>query len=242
MQAKDASAARLIAPYGAMIGTLSYYVSRSHDSNICNLIGMWVPLLFLLYLSSRERRDQTWMSALQCMILPAIVVMTSMVFCLESWGLIRLKAVFTGLPAPSVEAAIGRRFDHNFSLLPIIRGKIGDLPLTNVSAYYPYTNLPSLPNRPFLPIAPREEFFLLPPDRQRVYIERYLIRNGAPEGVLYRKDFPPPWDIPDWRPMHDKMLEVMDEVLPLHYELVETISLDDEWNKGMWLERWRRRP
>lgn len=234
VETQDPSSAGLFAPFGAMISTLSYFVSRSGEH--CAVMAVWFPLLIVTYCIAVKRRGDGWLRALRTVMLPLSVVMTTLVFCLNPPALGRAKAFVTQLPALTVDHALSDEIRKNFALAPVIQQKIGDLPLINLTGYHPTTKLPYLPNPPWLPISPREEFFILDPSRQREYIERFITRRAVPEGILFRRD-PPAWDPEDWQRMHKETIKVLDETLPRHYQLVETLPLDD----GYRLERWKLR-
>ncbi len=244
---KTPAAKWLIVPAFAVFwSTASYFVSRSHDNNVLNLIPLWLSaLLAAFYAAGDEARPSVRVLRAAAVPLMAGVLLTAF----SDPG--NLRAHLASLAAPRDLSAIDRALPAAGGEMEALLNRAGVRPSDGVAFVWPYLlerrdgagPAPRLA-RFWLPLAPASEFSLLSPERRRLYVRRFLDREGpaAEEGwILEPKEF----DRPELRDRPVVYLGVDPLLNPrasgLEAELLVDHRVDGRFESENWrLTRYRR--
>jgi hypothetical protein len=166
--------------YGAVWTTASYYVSRSHPNNVCNLMPILVMALALLLAVARRLKEGPWPSLLKQVAMPVFVVAI-----VATGGNPHFSSYFPGSRQswncvtdrlPLVESSLRRLVEqHNVNVADPMVCNYGRqaLPVAWTAAT---DKEPAMVNsRSWLP-KPIVMLSVLPQERRAVYIQRYCER------------------------------------------------------------------
>lgn len=172
---------------GMMFVTGSYFVSRSHENNICNLLPFLVIPILLFYRWSLEDRAISWATIFRLYLLPVCTIILTIPLLDPTPVRERLTAFFMASRI-ALEDQILTGFD--FRPTRVLKRNIhSGQPVADLHTGL----LPPVPTFgeaafiPWLPTYPAEEFAILKEPRQRLYLERYLQRTGAGGGSLLHR-------------------------------------------------------
>jgi hypothetical protein len=180
---RSLSSASLFGIWGALFATFTYYVSRSAAMNVCNLIALWFPLLGVVWRRALEERDAEWTGVLS----PSLGFLSLLILGLSAGSLswvpreaqrrVNLADWANPLPAePRMQALVDEVRPGLDPTLPVfVRAPV----LAAIS-------LKGFESIPWLPAYPWEEFRLVRPERQAIYLRRFLARRRVPAGQMVR--------------------------------------------------------
>jgi hypothetical protein len=183
---RSAAAKWIVVPaFATFWATASYFVSRSHDNNVLNLAPIWLSTLLLSFLAVDERRPAV--RVLRAGALPLLVGLLLAAFSDAT----RLRTYAASLLASRAPAELDLAFvlpGHEIETLLARAGVRDDDPVTVFWARLLVRPIgpartPAL-QPVWLPVAPAAELGLLDLKRQRLYVRRFLDREGpaAAEG------------------------------------------------------------
>ena len=221
-RSRDPGDAGLLAPFGACAATSSYFISRSHDSNIHNLAAFWFALLFLLFLEARRRGDERWTSALRAVVCPLAVVMITLTLSLSPAGFWRLRSFFRW--PDGLSRGYFPESGWEWSPLPVLE-LVGDAPVQSLGDDLQAVTVAPARYRAWLPAYPWRELRILSPERQALYVDRFVARSPTPVGYLVRELG------------YEERESAFDAALERHYQRVEERMLDARYR----LEKYVRR-
>jgi hypothetical protein len=174
---------------GLVWSTASYFVSRSHENNICNLVPIFV-LAFsaALFLARRFQGDSHELS------LPLIVkIPLSTFFVLACTMTLGNQKAVSALTKQLLSGRSVQLLHKNLPIWPIKFEQAlvaAGLDADDEITYIDDKLLPArssdapFPNNLWLPIATAGEFAILPEQRQDLYLKRYFESNPSPKGWL----------------------------------------------------------
>jgi hypothetical protein len=174
---KNTAAKWLMLPaFGVLWSTASYFVSRSHDNNVLNLIPLWLISLLACFFSADEAAPAV--RVLRAGALPLMTGVLLVAFSDPS----TLKTYLASLKDSRLPSRVDLLVSPNGAEIEALLKKAEVGPDDGVVAIWPFLLQrpgvePALP-RLWLPIAPATEFSLLSLERQRVYVRRFLEREG----------------------------------------------------------------
>jgi hypothetical protein len=193
---KKSPAARwLILPAFALFwATSSYFVWRSHENNVLNLIPLWLSALLAAFFASDEDAPSVRVLRAGALPLSAGVLLTAF----SDPAAVRAHAA--SLIAPRDPSAIDRGLPAATGEAAALLGRAGVRPGDGIAFFWPYLlerlqgNDPTPVLAPFfLPVAPAPELSTLGLERQRIYARRFLARAQAASGwILEPKEFDRP--------------------------------------------------
>lgn len=182
---RSAAAPVALAAAGMLWATSSYFVSRSHENNVSNLAPLFMTSLAATIHSTRLAPSLTlgsWMPRL------ALIPLTAAIFACTYGNVAPMRGYLTTLAQP-------RSIDTIHEIIPTSNAAVirhfhaSGGALTDPVAYHHLQMLPSLSDetapiearavtpRFWLPFAPASQLSILPVERQRVYVERFIERN-----------------------------------------------------------------
>ncbi len=194
---KSRAAKWLIVPaFATFWATASYFVSRSHDNNVLNLAPLWLSALVLSFLAADEAAP-----AVRVLRAGALPLMVGLLLAAFS-NVPNLRRYAASLTASRASAEIDRRLPPFDAEIEALLDRAGTRADDGVAAFRPGLFLrpagpagtPTAP-RPWLPVSPAAQLGVLDLERQRLYVRRFLDREGsaAAEGwILEPKIFDRP--------------------------------------------------
>jgi len=199
----------LLAACGAQWSTMSYFISRSHDNNVCNLIPLEITALaVVLYVVRREALDDAAAVFARCATV-AVAAMT-----------IGLAFSPTGIVSRYLEPTTERH--ARADVFPRIAPELSRLlmavnvrpggPLLYENSYVPpvWPDAPELMPRLWVPVYPPPEFGVLPQPREEIYVRRFAQRHRE-WGVLVQDSGAAP--LPGAPPLRDVLRSAFAERL-----------------------------
>jgi len=192
-----AKTAALLAGTDTIWATASYFVSRSHENNLGNLVPlMGAGILTAMNAFARDERFIRSYSLIRAALLPVIVLIGTL-----TWGngnLSKHLSSISELRTPSsIHKVVFGQPDSLFKLLFEAKvtpeSSIVLLHRTLLNTTLPEqapADMRAIPPRYWLPLAPAGELGVLQPERQRVYIERFIARRPMSGWVLHAKLLP----------------------------------------------------
>jgi hypothetical protein len=174
---------------GLIWGTASYFVSRSHDNNLCNLAPITVlALSAALILAKNFDKDESglpvWRLTIQS-VLVAIMVIGTTATLGNSRALPGLaKSLFRSRSVSKLHQQLPPLLDVQAQALT----KAGFSPEDSV-VYLETTLLPPWYDKKYfynfwLPFAPTTQFKILSEERKEIYVRRFLDMHTAPIGWM----------------------------------------------------------
>ncbi len=173
---------------GFVFATLTYFISRSHPSNILNLFCYYTPLLLILVDKAKLSRTDKQLRTFLFMLFVALFLCTFPRFLdlgPRLWSVAKMPLNASMDDVLDQPGGIGLMEDLK---LPSNR------PVLDFSVYFPELRLKSVPYTPFYPAYPMSQFALLSPERQKTYLTRYYAKRPLPDfTVIHRKPFEDRW-------------------------------------------------
>jgi hypothetical protein len=173
----------------------SYFVSRSHENNISNLLPLVVFALAAALLVVKPFQDEKqsipiWPITIQCFLSVIFVIVSTAtlgrpgIFNYLSTALLYNRSAFI------LHKKLPNLTDYETAELQ----KIGFNPRDPVAYLDETSSFPSWKNSIFfykhmLPIAPGAEFSILSAERKKVYVERFLDRKASPTAWMLSRQF-----------------------------------------------------
>jgi hypothetical protein len=210
---------------GLVWGTGSYFVSRSHDNNICNLS----PLIVFALSASLISALPFWRLALQSILAAIFVIGTT-----ATLGNPESFHTFASTILNS------RSFDELHEQLPSLPdthtkflSKIGCGPDDPIG-YLESTLFPAWPPSKYfyklwIPLAPATQFFILSEERQKIYLQRFLEKDAVRSGCLaffIDEEFNP---------------ELISSHLSKYYEAAEHYKISDKVNDDLFIYKFKKK-
>ncbi len=179
--------------WGAVWAVSSYFISRSHDNNICNIVPILIASFGVTFFSQTSEQSPSELKVLRLALVPLLTVLTFLPFSEENEWKLYAKSVWR-----SVNQSIQTRRPQYGPGLSKLFHQAGVQPHDHVT-YLGDAVLPLLPLMEFgegppqlvaldswLPFAPVTHGDSLPEDRVLKYLERFHGRRQFNSGWLLR--------------------------------------------------------
>ncbi len=175
---REANSGGAFGAWGFLLATFTYYISRSTPSNIANLLGYWIPVVFLIF--SRIKLGPENRLRLQPVV--HVITLMTLLIAFAHGHLLpgRVKKFLTLPNHSSVEFAFDLGTENRSRAEEILLRQKRSIPLFDLTNVVPCYVLPGLEYRPFYPFYPVLEFSVLDPARQTEYLERSIERQPEP--------------------------------------------------------------
>ncbi len=156
--------------WGSLSMTLSYFVSRSHPQNVCNLFASWFPILGAVALGVTKE----WRFLFRTLL----CLLSATIFAIGVGDGATIARIVASVKTPArMEQTIPVTTDGGGGIVPLVSWVDDKNFLEHAD--------PKL--RPWLPTQPYGLFIILSDERQEKLLERYLSRQVVSRGMLLRK-------------------------------------------------------
>lgn len=167
----------------------SYYISRSHPNNFCNLMPQVVVSLSVFYLAAQKLSGPNSKKRLfsrililggALLILPLIRIKYLSRLVVD-WGAPQILPTASDVPSTNFLKQMAKELEHVLNGLKIEKHE----PWILLDRFLETSPVSSLQSNRWVPIAPAAAFAVIPPERQKVYLERVALRNHGGGWVVY---------------------------------------------------------
>ncbi|NBX83747.1 hypothetical protein EBQ90_11790 [bacterium] len=176
------------ATLGWLFVCASYYISRSHPNNFSNLMAQVVVSLSVFYFAADRLSEPQTKPVLFKRILSwgGLVLMVPLIniahlgHLIADWGAPQILPTAAELPPTSAEKQ--KELEQALSEL-----KIGNQePWVLLDVALETSPVSSLQSERWVPISPGSAFAVLPPERQKAYLERVALRNRKGGWLVFK--------------------------------------------------------
>ncbi len=203
--------------WGFLLGSYTYFISRSHPSNIANLYALWFPVVCLVFDETRiDSENRIRMRPLFCFLTALLLLLT-----FARWPLFlgRVAKMVSQKAFSSMEDVLAMGEEKKARVDEILQYQRSGVPLLDLTANLPSLSLPAYHYTPFYPVYPIVEFTVLDQKRQGDYIGRFLERHRPEKIQLVRR-------VPTPEPPSD-LEQVMNTMMERYYSKEDAKSLKD---------------